>query len=68
MYSVQILTLMSINITLSKNNQFHFIIEGTSIIMYINIDYSWVFPNKNDVYIIHDFDLFVIDNIFIAVQ
>lgn len=36
--------------------------------MYINIDYSWVFPNKNDVYKIHDFDLFVIDNIFIAVQ
>lgn len=60
MYSVQILTLMSINITLSKNNKFHFIIEGTSIIMYINIDYSCVFPNKND--------LFVIDNIFIAVQ
>lgn len=36
--------------------------------MYINIDYSWVFPNKNDVYKIHDFGLFVIDNIFIAVQ
>lgn len=35
--------------------------------MYINIDYSWVFFNKNDVYIIYDFDLFVIDNIFIVV-